>query len=84
LEIGSDDLAPVYRDGDVIVISPDAGARRGDRIVLRRRDGDMNIGTLRRQSAQSVELAGIVSADGDRTVAVADIAWLARIVWSSQ
>jgi phage repressor protein C with HTH and peptisase S24 domain len=84
LEIGSDYLAPVYRDGDVIVISPDAGARRGDRVVLRRRDGDMNIGTLRRQSAQSVELAGIVSADGDRTVAVADIAWLARIVWSSQ
>ena len=43
LEISGDSMLPAYRDGDVIIVSPAAPVRRGDRVVVktseRRGDG---------------------------------------------
>src|SRR5687767_14517848 len=41
LEISGDSMAPAYRDGDVIMVSPAAPVRRGDRVVLKTRDGEV-------------------------------------------
>ena len=35
LEISGDSMLPAYRDGDVIIISPAAPVRRGDRVVVK-------------------------------------------------
>ena len=35
LEISGDSMTPAYRDGDVIVVSPGAPIRRGDRVVVK-------------------------------------------------
>ena len=35
LEISGDSMMPAYRDGDVIVVSPGAPIRRGDRVVVK-------------------------------------------------
>ena len=35
LEISGDSMEPAYRDGDVIVVSPGAPIRRGDRVVVK-------------------------------------------------
>src|SRR5262245_3090335 len=37
LEVSGDSMLPLYRDGDIIVVSPTAQVRRGDRVVARTR-----------------------------------------------
>ncbi len=84
LEISGDSMEPIYRDGDTIVISPAAGIRRGDRVVVRTRDGEVMAKELARQSARKVELVSLNQAHSDRTLDVEEIDWIARIVWASQ
>ncbi|MBN8967014.1 MAG: helix-turn-helix transcriptional regulator, partial [Rhizobiales bacterium] len=43
LEISGDSMKPTYRDGDVIVVSPGAPIRRGDRVVVKTRDGEVMV-----------------------------------------
>src|SRR6185437_7431178 len=40
LEMTGDSMQPLYRKGDILVISPSAQARRGDRVVVRTVDGE--------------------------------------------
>ena len=84
LEISGDGMAPVYRDGDIIVVSPEASLRRGDRVVVKTRGGEVMAKQLARQSARRVELASLNRADADRVLEAEDIAWMSRIVWASQ
>ncbi len=41
LGISGNSMEPVYRDGDTIIVSPAAGIRRGDRVVVKTRDGEI-------------------------------------------
>ena len=41
LEVSGQSMEPAYRDGDVILVSPAAPIRRGDRIVLKTRAGEV-------------------------------------------
>lgn len=84
LEIVGDSMEPVYRDGDIVVVSPNASVRRGDRVVVRIRNGEVLAKQLQRISANRIELASLNRADPDRVLAVEDILWMARIVWASQ
>ena len=76
--------APAYRDGDIILVSPGAPIRRGDRVVVKtKRRGDGR--ELKRRTAKALELQPL---DADRKPSVrwrrARSAWIARIVWASQ
>lgn len=84
LEISGDQMRPVYRDGDVIVVSPATAIRRGDRVVVRTADGEVTVGELKRRTAKALELQPLNPSQADRTLAAADVAWIARIVWASQ
>lgn len=84
LEISGDSMEPVYRDGDTIVVSPNANIRRGDRVVVKTSSGEVMAKELVRQSARQVELVSINRAHPDRTLETHEIAWMARIVWVSQ
>jgi phage repressor protein C with HTH and peptisase S24 domain len=84
LEISGDSMLPLYRKGDTIVVSPNAKPRRGDRIVVKTNDGEVIAKELVRKTEKSVELRSFNSEHGDRTIAMSDIAWIARILWSSQ
>ena len=84
LEISGDSMLPVYRDGDIVVVSPDAVLRRGDRVVAKTRGGEVMAKILKRKSAQRVVLGSLNPAYDDRELALADIDWIARIVWASQ
>lgn len=84
LEISGDSMEPVYRDGDVIVISPGASIRRGDRVVVKTRDGEVMAKNLVRQSARRIELISVNDAHDDRILGIEDVAWMARIIWASQ
>ena len=79
----ADGHAPFYRDGDVMVVSPAAVVRRGDRVVARV-DGVVLACTLRRRTNRTVEF-GPLGPEGDvKTYDTHDIAWMSRILWASQ
>lgn len=84
LEVIGNSMLPHYRDGDTIIVSPTSPIRRGDRVVVRTRDGDTAPWVLHRRSAKSAELRAIGHDRTNRTVAVADIEWISRITWASQ
>jgi phage repressor protein C with HTH and peptisase S24 domain len=84
LEISGDSMEPAYRDGDTVIVSPQASIRRGDRIVLKTMKGEVMAKVLRRKTAHKVELSSINPKHADRELASEDIDWIARIVWSSQ
>jgi phage repressor protein C with HTH and peptisase S24 domain len=84
LEISGDSMTPAYRDGDVIVVSPAAPVRRGDRVVVKTRSGEVMVKELKRQTARSVELKSLNADHPERTLPLEDVIWIARIVWASQ
>jgi phage repressor protein C with HTH and peptisase S24 domain len=84
LEISGDALAPLYRDGDVVLVSPATAIRRGDRVVVKAREGEIMIGELRRRTAKTLELSVFGASVSDRTMAATDVEWIARIVWVRQ
>ncbi len=84
LEISGDQSRPVYRDGDVIVVSPAAAIRRGDRVVVKTAGGEMMIKEMKRRTAKTLELQSLNPGQADRIVAAGEVEWIARIVWTSQ
>jgi len=84
LEISGDSMEPVYRDGDVVVVSPDAGIRRGDRVIVKTTRGEVMAKQLARRSARKVELTSLNSSHPDRILDAEEVQWMARIVWASQ
>jgi len=84
LEVSGDSMEPVFRDGDIIIVSPEAALRRGDRVVVRTKDGEILAKELRRQTARKLELASMNAAHEDRAFDMKQIDWIARIIWASQ
>ena len=84
LEVSGQSMEPAYRNGDIILVSPAASIRRGDRVVVRTRAGEVMAKELRRRTAKSIELKSLNAEHSDRTLAASDVLWIARILWASQ
>ncbi len=84
LEIAGDSMEPVFRDGDMVVMSPAAPIRRGDRVVLRTIGGEVMAKQLARRSAKRIELKSLNPDHRDRSFDLVDVAWMHRIIWASQ
>jgi phage repressor protein C with HTH and peptisase S24 domain len=84
LEISGDSMEPVFRDGDLVIVSPSAPIRRGDRVVVRTSDGQVMAKQLARRSARRVELKSLNPEHSDYSFDLADVNWIHRIVWASQ
>ena len=84
LEISGDSMLPLYRDGDRIIVSPGASIRRGDRVVVRTHEGEVMAKVLARQTARTIELESVNPDHENRTLDLAQVDWMARIVWASQ
>lgn len=84
LEVQGDSMEPLYREGDRIVVSPTEQVRRGDRVVVKTRDGEVMAKILARQTGKQIELHSINPAYEPRIVDLADVEWIARIIWASQ
>ena len=84
LEISGESMIPAYRDGDVIIVSPAAPVRRGDRVVVKTKNGEVMVKELKRQTAKQVELKSLNADHPERTLSLEDVVWIARIVCASQ
>jgi phage repressor protein C with HTH and peptisase S24 domain len=84
LEVTGDSMLPLYRDGDRIVVSRNEQVRRGDRVVVKTRDGEVMAKILARQTANLVELHSLNPNHAPRLIDMSDVEWIARIIWASQ
>jgi phage repressor protein C with HTH and peptisase S24 domain len=84
LEISGDQMKPVFRDGDIIVVSPGTPIRRGDRVVVKTRAGEVMVREMKRRTAKALELQSLNPSHVDRTLSSGEVEWIARIVWASQ
>lgn len=85
LRIVGDSMVPLYRPGDkVIVDRAETRVRKGDRVVVRTRAGEVMAKELGGQGARSITLLSVNPAHAPRVLAKRDIDWIARILWVSQ
>ena len=82
VEIVGDDLEPVYHDGDIVIATPAAKPRRGDRVVLRMKDETVLLRRLRRQTARQIEVLPLNDGQTVTSIAAEGVVLLARIVAS--
>jgi phage repressor protein C with HTH and peptisase S24 domain len=68
----------------VIIVSPAAPVRRGDRVVVKSKSGEVMVKELKRQSAKTIELKSLNAEHPERILPLEDVVWIARIVWASQ
>ena len=59
LKISGGALAPLFRDGELLIVSPHAPARPGDRVAARTLEGELLIAELKDQNART---AGVEAA----------------------
>jgi phage repressor protein C with HTH and peptisase S24 domain len=84
LEVSGNSMEPLYREGDRVIVSPGETVRRGDRVVVRTKSGEVMIKVLFRETAKTVELHSINPVYPPRIVPLSDVEWTARIIWASQ
>ncbi|MCA1443649.1 helix-turn-helix transcriptional regulator [Ensifer sp. IC4062] len=84
LEIQGDSMLPLYRDGDILIVDPTAQVRRGDRVVVKTREGEVMAKVLSRQTPRGIELLSLNPDHPNRNFEMPDVEWIARIIWASQ
>lgn len=83
LDINTDQFAPFYRNGTLLILSQESEIRRGDRIAVFMSDNSIVIREFVHRTATTLELKDVLSAD-KTSVNVEDIRIVHRIVWASQ
>lgn len=84
LEISGDSMEPLYRKGDILVLSRDATVRKGDRVVVRTTKGEVMAKELVKKNSAKIEVKSLNPDHADRVIPTKDVSWIARILWVSQ
>jgi phage repressor protein C with HTH and peptisase S24 domain len=84
LEITGDSMEPLYRNGDVVIVQPGGAVRRGDRVVVRTKSGEVTAKELGRRTEGNIELVSLNPQYPTRKLPLNEVDWIARIVWASQ
>ncbi|MGD1877145.1 MAG: S24 family peptidase [Kiloniellaceae bacterium] len=82
LEITGDGLLPVYRNGDLVVVSPSAEVRPGDRVLLRSQQGELLIAELLEKSSDRLRIKSLSRENAVRDLPRTQAQWVSRIAWS--
>ena len=84
IAVSGNALEPTYRDGTILIVSPNASIRRGDRVVIKTKDGKLAVSALKRRTSKLIELRALDAEAAERTVALHELLWMQRVVWASQ
>lgn len=84
LEITGDSMWPAFRPGDIVIVSPAAPVRRGDRVIVRTCEGQLMAKEIVRRTKRQLELRSVNAEHADPVVPARDIQWMHRIMWTSQ
>lgn len=84
LEVTGDTMAPLYRDGDVLIVSATATPRKGDRVIVCTTSGEILAQEFKRRSAKTLDLSSVLKESEDRTIPTEEVSWMARVMWARQ
>lgn len=84
LEVTGDSMAPLYRPGDVLIVSPAASIHRGDRLVVKTTDGEVMAKIFVKRGQTTIQLASLNPDHSDLVFPVKRVEWMHRILWVSQ
>jgi phage repressor protein C with HTH and peptisase S24 domain len=84
LEISGDSMEPLYRKGDILVISPRDKIHVGDRVIVKTADGEVMAKELVKQNNTRIEVKSLNPEHDNIKIPIKDLSWIARILWVSQ
>ena len=84
LTVQGESMMPLYRNGDTLIVDPEAQVRSGDRVVVKTTSGEIMAKVLHKNGPRRVELSSLNPEHADRSFERDEIDWIARIVWASQ
>lgn len=84
LEVVEDLYEPVYWAGDILIVSPKAELRRGDRVVVRFTDERVEARVFLRRSMKKIEVGALTDHERVEEIDPAEVSWVSRIVWARQ
>jgi phage repressor protein C with HTH and peptisase S24 domain len=84
IEINGHEFDPVYRDGDIVIASPEQEVRRGDRIAVGTTSGTVLVRRVGRQEAEGLYLESLTDSAAGSFFKSTDVRWIARVVWATQ
>ena len=84
LEVSGNSMEPVYREGDKLVVAPDAEVRTHDRVVVKIKSGEVMVKELKHKSAKQIELKSLNPEHSLIVVPMEEVCWIARVIWVSQ
>lgn len=84
LEVSGGAMEPTYRAGDILILSPKAQIRKGDRIVLKTQAGEVMVMEVIKKSATKLDARTLNAAHKERSFSMKDLMWIARVMWVSQ
>ena len=77
-------MLPLYREGDIVIIDPNAKLHVGDRVVAKTTEGEIFAKSLEKKTTREIHLKSLNPDYEVLIFAPGDLEWLARIVWASQ
>ena len=85
LEVSGESMEPLYRDGDILIVSPHAdNLRKGDRVVVKTKKGEVMAKQMNRMTQTQVTLKSLNETFDDIILPREMVQWVARILWVSQ
>jgi len=84
LEVSGNSMWPVYREGDKLIVSPEAEVRENDRVAVKLTSGEVMVKELAHKSAKQIELKSLNPTYEPIVVSPSDVCWMARVLWVSQ
>ncbi len=84
LEVNGESMESLYREGDILIVSPNAPTQNDDRVVIRTTDGKVMARLLVRRTTNTIELASLNPDHPNFVFPLDRVEWIARIIWASQ
>lgn len=84
VRVKGDEMSPLYRDGDILILDISAAPTTGDRVFCELRTGETGAFELRALEVQSIKLRGLTPNKPDRVIRLEHLATMMKIVWASQ
>ncbi|MEM7621075.1 MAG: helix-turn-helix transcriptional regulator [Pseudomonadota bacterium] len=84
IEVNGNSMQPFYRDGDILIVSPNSEMRRRDRILIKTKDEKILVGALEHKTTKAIEYKSFMDNDDKQICLMEHVQWVARILWASQ
>lgn len=84
IEIDTNDYAPLYRNGSMIVLAGNSDIRKGDRVAIFCTGNQLMLKEFIRRTPSKLVLNDINNDNIESTISISDVRLINRIIWASQ